>query len=581
MQSLSRVITSEQCDPASNRRHLGSGPSDVKSVTEEEENPKSTKFKLTRKKNECIKIATWNVRSLKKEGKLENTIQEMTRMKLDILGLSEIKYPDNGFVSTDEATLYYSGNPASDKKHHHGVGILVKNELTKYITNFLPFSERCMLLQISGQPFNISLIQAYAPTADKNDETIEEFYRQLEEIIKSIKSQDLVIILGDFNAKVGKGTVGKVVGDFGLGNRNVRGDRLIQFCEEKEFIITNTWYQHPPRRLYTWISPKDNSEKIVRNQIDYILVPSRFRNSVINVKTYPGADVGSDHNPVVAKLKLKLKQVKKPAQNRVNFDLNKLKNEDTKNKTKGYLNNEIYKMVSTDSEFQQQEVESHWEKLKSIILNTAETQLGYSKKPKSNNEWITDDILNLMKERKEYKDTNKKKYKELDNIIRNKIRKERDSYLQNKCDEIEKLDAKHDSLNLHKKIKDFTKTNRKHIISKLYDDQHNLVIDKDEQGRTWEQYIEKLFYDNRSNVHRENTENVAEGPPIIKSEVLKAIKSLKDGKAVGPDGVFAELLKLLDDNNVMVMSYVTTEMQRAFSSSRHAFLSSATLMASL
>lgn len=125
------------CNPTSVRRHLGAGPNDEKSATGEEN--ANRRLNLTRRN---LKMATWNVRSLKKPGKLENTIQEMTRLNIDIMGLSEIKWSDNGTYVKDNATLYYSGNPASQKDHHHGVGILVKKELARYVTNFLPFSER-------------------------------------------------------------------------------------------------------------------------------------------------------------------------------------------------------------------------------------------------------------------------------------------------------------------------------------------------------------------------------------------------------------------------------------------------------
>jgi len=82
---------------------------------------------------------------------------------------------------------------------------------------------------------------------------------------------------------------------YGLEVRNDRGKRLIQFCQEEEFVITNTWYSLPNRRLYTWTSPQHTQNNIVRNQIDYILINRRFRSSNKSTKTYPG-DVHSDHN---------------------------------------------------------------------------------------------------------------------------------------------------------------------------------------------------------------------------------------------------------------------------------------------
>ena len=90
---------------------------------------------------------------------------------------------------------------------------------------------------------------------------------------------------------------------FGLGERNDRRERLVDWCREKGLPLMNTWFElHPPYR-YTWISPGDRA----RNQIDYILLNERYRSAVSKVKTYLGADIDSDHVPVVATIKLGLK----------------------------------------------------------------------------------------------------------------------------------------------------------------------------------------------------------------------------------------------------------------------------------
>ena len=126
-----------------------------------------------------------------------------------------------------------------------------------------------------------------------------------------------------FNAKVGMEAMEGVVGKFGIGNRNERGDRLIEFCQINNLTISNTWLQHHLRKVYTWKSPVD----IVRSQIDYIMIKKRFRNNVKQAKAYPGADINSDHNPVVIKLKVKLKKMQKTqGREHLNLDLNRENN---------------------------------------------------------------------------------------------------------------------------------------------------------------------------------------------------------------------------------------------------------------
>ena len=176
------------------------------------------------------------------------------------------------------------------------------------------------MLKIEGKPFNVVIVQCYAPTQDHSDEVIEEYYNEIQECLKLVKSTDDLIVMGDWNAKVGKEETAHITGKFGLGDRNLRGERLIQFCQEENLIVTNTFYQHHKRRLYTWMSPGDQH----RNQIDFILVKNCFKNHVKDVRTYPGADAMSDHNLLVTKLKLKLKLPEK-SQRQDSYEVNLLK----------------------------------------------------------------------------------------------------------------------------------------------------------------------------------------------------------------------------------------------------------------
>ena len=123
----------------------------------------------------------------------------------------------------------------------------------------------------------------------------------------NIPKGDILIIMGDFNAKVGQQSMPPLVGKHGLGTMNEAGERLVDFCAAQELVIANTWFAQPKRRLYTWTAPGGKH----RNQIDYFLISKRWRSSIKAVNTLPGADCGSDHELLAAKLQLKLKRVKK------------------------------------------------------------------------------------------------------------------------------------------------------------------------------------------------------------------------------------------------------------------------------
>ena len=114
---------------------------------------------------------------------------------------------------------------------------------------------------------NLTLIQVYAPTSDADEEEREEVYNCIEELLEHTPRKDAVIVMGNFNPKIGHQAVEEVCRNFRLGKRNEAGDQLAQFCIEHKFTIMNTCFEQHKRCLYTWTSPN----RFHQNQIDYIL----------------------------------------------------------------------------------------------------------------------------------------------------------------------------------------------------------------------------------------------------------------------------------------------------------------------
>ena len=135
---------------------------------------------------------------------------------------------------------------------------------------------------------------------------IERFYKDLQDL-ELTPQKDVLFIIGDWNAKVRSEETPGVTGKFGLGIWNEAGQRLIEFCQENALVITNTLLQQHKRGLYTWTSPDGQHQ----NQIDYILCSQRWRSFIQSAKIRLGADCGSDHELLIAKLRLKLKKVGK------------------------------------------------------------------------------------------------------------------------------------------------------------------------------------------------------------------------------------------------------------------------------
>ena len=185
-------------------------------------------------------------------------------------------------------------------------------------------NDRMISARLQGKPFNIMVIQAYAPTSNTEEAEVEWLYEDLQDLLELTPKKDVLFIIGDWNAKVGSQEIPQVTGKFGLGLQNEAGQRLVEFCQENALVIANTLFQQHKRRLYTWTSPDGQH----RNQIDYILCSQRWRSSILSAKTRLGADRGSDHELLIAKFRLKLKKVGKTTRP-FSYDLKQIPNDYT------------------------------------------------------------------------------------------------------------------------------------------------------------------------------------------------------------------------------------------------------------
>ena len=97
-------------------------------------------------------------------------------------------------------------------------------------------------VHLQGKPFNITVIQVYAPTSNTEEAEVEWFYEDLQELLELTLEKDVLFIIGDWNAKVGSQETPGVMGKFTLGIRNEAGQRLIEFCQENALVIANTLF---------------------------------------------------------------------------------------------------------------------------------------------------------------------------------------------------------------------------------------------------------------------------------------------------------------------------------------------------
>ena len=199
------------------------------------------------KKQYCI--GTWNVRS-RNQGKFEVVKQEMARVNIDILGISELKWTRMGEFNSDDHYIYYCGQESL----RNGVAIMVNKRVRNAVLGCNLKNDRMIFVRLQGKPFNITVIQVYAPTSNAEEAEVKRFYEGLQDLLEITPKKEVLFITGDWNAKIGSQEAPGATGKCGLGVQNEAGQSLIEFCQENALVVANTLFQQHNRRLYIWIS---------------------------------------------------------------------------------------------------------------------------------------------------------------------------------------------------------------------------------------------------------------------------------------------------------------------------------------
>jgi len=128
-------------------------------------------------------------------------MEELKKYRAHIPAIQEIRWTGKGILQKKECDVYYS---CHERRHVFGTGFVVDKKVKHIVLDFVPISERICCLHVKGRFFNMSIINAHAPTEDKEDSIKDEFYEVLEKIYDSRLKNDMKILIGDFNAQIGE-----------------------------------------------------------------------------------------------------------------------------------------------------------------------------------------------------------------------------------------------------------------------------------------------------------------------------------------------------------------------------------------
>lgn len=447
------------------------------------------------------KIATWNVRTLYQTGKLAQVAREMDRLKLDILGVSETRWNGSGEVKTQNGeTILFSGNLEEDAPHEKGVGLILSNRAFRCLMEWEPVSERILVARFHSRCQNLTIIQVYAPTEQANPETKEDFYDALQQAVNNASRRDIIMIMGDLNAKVGgKSTNSNVMGNEGIGEQNKNGEMLVDFCATNGLVIGGTLFPHRNIHKTTWRSPDGKTE----NQIDHIMISRRWKRNLQDTRAMRSADIGSDHHLVLSKVKIKLAVQQKPKKDRIKYNTDRLRNKDTMKQFQLVLANKydvLYNGSDTEGE---EDVEKEWTNIKDMFLSTCDEILG---KPETGRRpWMSDHTWSLVEERRSIKNkistarTRQQKllemgkYNKKDREIKKSCRKDKRDQMEEMASELEAAAARRDLGKLY----DITRcmSGKKNLQKKkpLRDKDGKLISKPEEQLNRWREHFQEIL----------------------------------------------------------------------------------------
>ena len=431
--------------------------------------------------------------------------------------------------------LYWMANQSGTGN----VGILLAEKWTDKVFDISRVSDRILVMKVCMDKLIINIISVYAPQAGLATSTKDVFYDNLLSVVSRISSREHLYICGDFNGHIGSKPEGYegVHGGFGYGQRNEEGERILEFATAHDLVIGNSLFKKPENHLVTYQSGGHHS------QIDYILLRSCDMKHTRNIKVINSEECVSQHRLLVCDVSLKFSPPKR-RQYAPKLRTWKLRDQSHRSEYTSEMEKALLSASPTDS------VEDTWQTLKSTILTTAEKVCGWTKKgPPRKQTWWWDDNVNaaVLEKRRCWKAWKKSGQGKEIYLQARRRAKQAVHQAKRRAEERELQDIRGGKDNIFRIAKQMRRQNQDVIGDKcVRNDLGEMALDDEAKKVAWQQHYQRLlnveFPWNRDQLP---TVEPVQGPPVYISEemVLDAVKRAKSGKAAGPSGIVAEMLK--------------------------------------
>ncbi|KAK3528113.1 hypothetical protein QTP86_023836 [Hemibagrus guttatus] len=445
-----------------------------------------------------LRIGTLNVGTM--TGKGRELADMMERRKVDILFVQETRWKGSKARSIGAGfKLFYYG---VDSKRN-GVGVVLKEEFVRNVLEVKRVSDRVMSLKLEIEGVMLNVVSGYAPQVGCELEEKERFWSELDEVMESISTGERVVIGADFNGHVGEGNRGdeEVMDKFGVKERNLEGQMVVDFAKRMDMAVVNTYFQKREEHRLTYKSGRR------RTQVDYILCRRGNLKEISDCKVVVGESVAKQHRMVVCRMNLMVCKKKK---SKIEIEKKtkwwKLKKEECCEEFRQKLRQALGGQVVLPDD---------WETTAKVIRETGRKVLGVStgrrKEDKETwwwNEEVQDSIQRKRLAKKKWDmdrtEDNRQEYKELQCRVKRELSKAK----QKAYDELyTRLDTREGEKDLYMLARQRDRDGKDVQQVRVIKDRDGRVLKSEESvQRRWKEYFDELM--NEENEREKRVEGV-------------------------------------------------------------------------
>lgn len=500
-----------------------------------------------------MSFATWNIKGLRT--KQTEVIREITKFNLDIVALTETKKKGSGNEIIENYVHFYSG-VKKENRAKAGVSLLIAKKYRSCIKDWAAISERILKVEIKVKGYDVVIVAIYAPSNDDTVAVKDEYQHSLEQVLDRIGNRKEILCLGDFNAHTGSEIDDVAIGPFGDSTLNDNGLRLKELCYNYSLRVQNGFFQHRDIHKYTWVQPSRNLKSI----IDYVISKQTTRLKFYDVRALRGLECGTDHYVVRATVffpwaKPKATILQQNGEQTVcesKYNLESLNDESTAHLYRRRLDEKIGNIPYT----------SPVDMYNSVLICVREAALEalgrFEVTYKKTNDWWNPNTEELVKEKK----------KAYSKWLTTKDNEDRRDYMRC-CREVKRavVLAKNEIWdkrchNIDHYIGHSRSTEAWRTLKSLRMDRRENVAVNWIPIEEWKNYHRNLLTEDREDFLKldDMVENMdisyAEDDMISYTEIKKTVRTMKNKRASGPNGIPIELLKNGTNDLWCILSYV-------------------------